>query len=263
MDKIFYVYQLTDFNNIPFYIGKGMKKSGYDRICYHKHHWQKNINKKLVNKIKKLSGKFNFKILMESQNEKKCLNLEKRIIKEIGKENLCNLTDGGDGISGYNHTIQDKKKMSILAKNDKKRIEIAKRNYRKAAQMNKGKRKLLSKHNEVIELYKTKSILEICDILNISFSCLKKYLVEKGFYIKNKNRKPIPEELRKKLSLAHIGLLSPAVIQYDKQGKKIREFKSASDASKFVRGERKYGNYICHCCNGHRKSAFGYKWRYK
>lgn len=258
----FYVYELTDMGGITFYIGKGMRYKKYNRITFHKNHWQHNKNKKLVNKIKKLGGIFNTKMLLISDAEKECLNFEVEMIKRIGRCNLCNLTDGGEGICGYHHTRKTKKKMSEEAMKSS-RISVARKNLQKAIQKNIGKRKYSVLHNKIVELYKTESILAICKILKLDFSTLKRYLVENNLYTKNKNRKPMSLKTRKKQSLSHIGLLSRPVIQYDKSKNKLREFNTASDASEFIKGIRKYGNYICSCCNGKRKSAFGYIWKYK
>ena len=101
--EIFYVYKLVS-NNIPFYIGKGKKTESYNRIDYHLNYWSHNKNKKLTNKIKKLNGIFDVDIIFESPNEIECLDLETQLILEIGRKNLCNLTDGGEGISGFKHS---------------------------------------------------------------------------------------------------------------------------------------------------------------
>lgn len=259
----FYVYKLIDINGNIFYIGKGMKKDKYDRLNYHKNYWHHNCNKKLSNKIKKLNGVFDSEIVKISDDEQECLKLEIELIKEIGLNNLCNLTKGGEGISGYSHTQTTKNKMSKLALNQN-RIKISLKNLKKATLKNIGKRKLGKYHNQIIELYKTKSICQLCDILHVDFKQLKRYLIEKNLYIRNKNRPKISEETRKKLSIVKLNnSLSKPVIQFDKEGNKIQEFPSASEASNFIKGVRKYGNYICQCCNGNRKTAFGYKWKYK
>lgn len=53
---------------------------------------------------------------------------------------------------------------------------------------------------------------------------------------------------------------SIAVLQYDLDGKFIREWKSAAEASKKLNIT---SGRICMVCKGIRKSANGYKWRYK
>jgi hypothetical protein len=109
--EIFYVYRLLS-NGVTFYIGKGKRTETYDRINYHLNYWVHNKNRKLTNKIKKLNGVFDIEIVFESKDEQECLNLETQLILEVGRENLCNLTDGGEGISGYKHTKKSREKIS-------------------------------------------------------------------------------------------------------------------------------------------------------
>jgi len=263
MNKIFYVYELTDVNGIPFYVGKGMKKDKYDRLSYHKSSWYHNKNRKLTNKIKKLNNIFDSKIIKTSTNEKECLDLEIQLIKDIGLKNLCNLTNGGEGISGYHHMEKTKKKMSKLALKPE-RLKVAINNCKIAISKNTGKRKLSKKHNEIVELYKTKSICQICQILNIDFKQLQKYLIENKLYIKNKNRPKISDEIRKKLSDSHKGILGKSVLQYDKNGNFIKEFSSISDACNFLGKPNRHGDIVACCQNKpSRHTAFGYKWKYK
>jgi len=113
--EIFYVYRLLS-NEVTFYVGKGKRTENYNRVNYHLNYWVHNKNKKLTNKIKKLNGVFDIEIIFESKNEQECLDLEIKLIKEIGRENLCNLTDGGDGISGLKHSDESKQKISIWRK---------------------------------------------------------------------------------------------------------------------------------------------------
>ena len=66
---------------------------------------------------------------------------------------------------------------------------------------------------------------------------------------------PLSEEHKKALSEAHL----KKILQFTKSGKFIKEWPSIREASKQLKINR--GN-ICGCCNGIRKSAGGYVWKY-
>lgn len=105
------------FQYEPFYIGKGKNKRL--ALCAHKH------KSYIYNKINKLTQTniLIFKIydnLSEDVALKNEVNLIKIIGKNIDKKGpLCNLTNGGEGISGYKHTEITKYKISIACLNRK------------------------------------------------------------------------------------------------------------------------------------------------
>ena len=67
-----------------------------------------------------------------------------------------------------------------------------------------------------------------------------------------------PEESRRKMAKS----LSIPVLQLDLNGNIIREFASTAEADKFINNGKKC-NHIADVCNGKRKTASGYIWRYK
>lgn len=89
-EKPFYVYvhrRATDGR--VFYVGKG--KCG--RIHERKNrnlHWHNIVNK----------HGFTANIVMRFDREECAFSFERALIKYYGRENLCNLTDGGEGVSG-------------------------------------------------------------------------------------------------------------------------------------------------------------------
>lgn len=102
--KKFYVYYLISSNdNNIFYVGKGTGNRMYKHIKIALHKYKSiHANPKLYNKINSLiknGDKVITKIIFESYDEQECLNYEIKEIKEIGLNNLCNITLGGNGVS--------------------------------------------------------------------------------------------------------------------------------------------------------------------
>jgi len=256
--EIFYVYRLLS-NGVTFYIGKGKRTETYNRINYHLNYWVHNKNKKLTNKIKKLNGIFDIEIVFESKNEQECLDLEKKIILEIGRKNLCNLTDGGEGVSGFNHSEETKQKISIWRKGK----PLSKETCKKITQNKIGnKYKIKNFSSKIEEMYKTKNIQEIADELNLSFTTIKNYLVENDLYVYHKNRKMVSEETKIKKSAIMKNKGNKSIIQYDKQGNYIKDFQSITEACLYLEKPNRQGD-ITACCQGKQKTAFGFIWKYK
>ena len=114
----FYVYHLINsHNNLPFYIGKGIKNRMYHHEKMVRNNKIPNNNKLLFYKIKKiidLNGHIIYKKIKENISEYSALLLEIEEIKTYGRivdksGILCNLTEGGEGMSGFKHKIQSKK----------------------------------------------------------------------------------------------------------------------------------------------------------
>lgn len=114
---MFYVYELVSSEDqLVIYVGKG---SG-DRM--HKHVYlaqstakNRRKNPKLYNKIAKVIRE-GFcivpRIIFESEDEGLCHAKEIEVIAAYGIENLCNLTLGGEGTTGYKLSEETKHKMS-------------------------------------------------------------------------------------------------------------------------------------------------------
>ncbi len=183
--KYNYILNDLDFNfdYEPFYIGKGTG----NRINVHKY---KKTNTFMYSKMKSLKDK-NIKpicIKLNLLSEEKCLELEVKLIKIIGRRDLClgplcNLTDGGGGIKKYIVSDETKKKISIFNKGKKlskehiekirvSKIGVKRENFteewkNKISISNKGKKKP-EKSKEVIEAMikrlpppKTKNVLKL------------------------------------------------------------------------------------------------------
>lgn len=252
-----YTYTLSDSLGNVFYVGKGTKKEGYNRLDFHLKYKHHNRNKHLVNTINKLSGQFVVTLLLESDNEKDCLELEKAKIKEFkdSGHKLCNLTDGGEGTCGYKHTIATKELMS-KAKNSKENILKSTQNIEKAQTLNIGRRKVVDE--QIIKLYNYMTIREIAQTTGIAFSTIKRRLVEIDIYVPNKNRKPATKEAKENQSKGQLLRVDRrCVIQLDLNGQIIKEWDNAQQASNY------YGNCVRDCLRVRQKTAYGFFWKYQ
>jgi len=123
MEKIkkYYVYQLISNKNEIFYVGKGSGNRMYKHIeIASGNSINKSRNPKLYNKISKIineGGYIKPNIIFESHDENLVLIEEIKEINRIGIDNLCNLTIGGEGTSGYKLSEETKQKMSLAKKN--------------------------------------------------------------------------------------------------------------------------------------------------
>lgn len=112
----FYVYVLFRPSGLPCYVGKGQG----DRWLEHE---RGATNPHLENIIKKSKAEgrtlFRGKVA-EGLTKADAFALEMRLIKEIGRAAtggpLVNLTDGGDGPSGYRHTEETKRRVGEAGK---------------------------------------------------------------------------------------------------------------------------------------------------
>ena len=111
----FYVYlhrRATDGS--VFYVGKGCKQRA----------WWEFGRSEYWNRIKNKHG-FVVEILKDEMSENDAHMLEIETIKTIGRENLCNHTDGGEGMYGWHASIETRKKFS-LSRTGRKHTDEAK-----------------------------------------------------------------------------------------------------------------------------------------
>ena len=112
-----YVYTLIDpRSGDVFYVGKGVGR----RV-----HWHQpaafrgdHCNPKLQNKIRKIRGlglQISCEKIFEHAYEWPCHVVEVMAISFYGRDKLCNLTDGGEGITGYQHSEEARLKMKRAA----------------------------------------------------------------------------------------------------------------------------------------------------
>lgn len=119
--NIYYVYAYKHpITMKPFYIGKGHA----DRAMFHSKHATSNYfkNKHFKHTILKIRRELSIEPIIEliadHLLEADALQMEIKLIAKHGRKLfepngiLCNLTLGGDGISGYKHTVETRLKMS-------------------------------------------------------------------------------------------------------------------------------------------------------
>jgi hypothetical protein len=155
MDTIplFYVYVLARPNGRAFYVGKGTG----DRIYKHEAEAKRGCicyKCRVIRKIWRGGGEIQRYTVFTTNIERDALNYECELIKQYGRENLTNVTDGGEGMlgvkrsqesirkqvetrKGYKHSAETLEKLSKAAQN--KSVE----HRRKIAESNRGR-----KHSE-------------------------------------------------------------------------------------------------------------------
>lgn len=114
----FYVYILARPNSKPFYVGKGQGRRvfGHDREARSGHKCHKcNV----IRKIWRSGGDYQRYIVFTTDNEQEAFDYERELIALHGRENLCNLTDGGEGASGRVVSDERRSRMSVLFKGRK------------------------------------------------------------------------------------------------------------------------------------------------
>ena len=106
LSKEFYVYEhLRDDNGKVFYVGKG--KNGRANVSSHHHrniHWQRIVKK---------AGGFNVRYVAKEMEEGQAFLLEVERISQLRKlgVDLCNMTNGGDGLAGLKRTEEHRRKI--------------------------------------------------------------------------------------------------------------------------------------------------------
>lgn len=92
-----YIHRRLDTLRI-FYVGKGSHRKRNKRQTFERAYTDKNRNKYWNNIVN--SVECSIEILCSCQTDLEAQRIEKELIAAIGRENLCNMTDGGDGHAG-------------------------------------------------------------------------------------------------------------------------------------------------------------------
>lgn len=200
----YYIYIYLDLDNVPFYIGKGKDDRYFVSKHLGKHLGKLNSNLFLKRKIRKV-GKDNVKIqfIKENLTEQEAFCLERFWIKLIGRRDqgkgpLCNLTDGGEGISGNIRSEELRQHLSKVVKEAWKR---------KGGHSKESKRKMIEARTGMKRSEETKK--------KISISVIERFHKSRGHSEKAKQkigdanrgrvRGPLSKEIRQKISTSNLG----------------------------------------------------------
>jgi len=166
---IVYQHRLPNKGDV-FYIGIGKaKKRAFSKS---------NRNKFWHNVVNKYG--YEVEVLVENISWEVACKIEKELIEKYGRRctdqgPLVNMTEGGEGVSGYTHTQETKIRMS---KN--RNIESSLRNLQKAKEVNTGKRKLDEFETRYIHQTLNKfGWIKGATMLGASFRTVKTYCDEK------------------------------------------------------------------------------------
>lgn len=199
MNNIYYVYVMFRPNGHPCYVGKGQGKR------YRQHFRPKDIlnhvNKHLASIIRLAGGELPVVITRSGLSNEDAIVTERAMISAIGRKTtggpLVNLTDGGEGNSGWNPTPeirenQRKARLKFYADNPE-----AVERIRKWATGRKDKPET-TERRRAAKIGKT-PVWMLNEATRMAVS--KKI----GDSNRGKRRKPMSEETKKKISLAKIG----------------------------------------------------------
>jgi group I intron endonuclease len=226
---------------------------------------------------------FDHLIIAEQLSEEEAKTMEKQLIKQfntLDKNYGYNQTEGGEGSSGFKHTLKTRKKMSEIAKNK----TVSEETKEKMSKSMTGRKitwsdKISKSHigdknpsaRPVVQLNSNYELINefSCEryaeqelginVVNISQVCLGKANSAGGYIFMFKEEY---EEEKDNLIGKHIDIqpYKKKVIQLSLDGKYINTFDSISDASNDLGID---SSSISNVCKGKRqKTAGGFKWEY-
>lgn len=271
----FYVYaHVRNDTGRVFYIGKGHGRRAWVTRRRNQH-WSNIANK----------AGYQVEILKGDLTEKEALAMEIKTIAEIGLDNLCNMTIGGDGTAGFKMNEDQKR---VLVANLTGRI-LSAETRKKISEANSG----LKRDRSVVEAHanmlrgRKHSIEHVEKIRNSGIGRVFSEETRRKISASNTG-KVASVESRERMSKAHAGktrsiesrekqssslLLRVSGRKDEIYGKRMRavlcsngmKFKSISDAGRWADAELQKSNSkfaISKCAAGGRKTACGFIWTF-
>jgi group I intron endonuclease len=232
-----YIYCLFDENEIPIYIGK-TKNSLTKRESQHQKRLKQKVNIFKLDYIEESEWKY-----------WECYWIEQ--FRQWGF-NLYNQNKGGGGVES--HSLETRNKMSsTLRPGTSQKLKGTKRpdvsNRMKGIKLREETCQKMSQARKGHQCYSNpERALRIVDSNLIHY--------QTG---SDRNKKISEKLIGREVSWVKEALSKP-ILQYDKQGNFIQEWKSASEAAKSL---NKHSSSISECCSGKRKSIYGFVWRFK
>lgn len=253
---MYYVYELQYPDGTPFYVGKGKEKRHLNH--FNNEDTNNKFKCKVIGKIRRNGGEPKSIIVEDNLTEDKAFELECSLIAHYGRRDnntgiLTNLTNGGEGASGYVFTEEDKLKVRIGLKNSNRTLS------------ENGRLSLIAARSKSVLQYdvggffiKEYNSMKLAgELLGISSANISKCVVgtnpTAGGYQWKIKRPYIEEKIEPYINKN----LSKIIYQYDKEYNIIASFESSRKASLSTGVNR--ANIIS-CCKGRVKTAGGFVW---
>jgi len=271
-----------------FYVGKGFGKRAWKKST--RSDWWKRIEAKYGRDVE---------IYKDDLSENDAFRLEAELIAFYGRENLCNLTDGGEG--GINPSDETRRKMSIArigrkdtpGTTERRRIASTGKTHTEETKAKLRAINLGNSANPWTEASRRKLSESLKGRVRSEEHCINISLAKKGkkgrklsdeekkaISLRNTGKKP-SDEARKKMSESSTGKKHSAdtvakMTEHNKRNNALRKkpvscsngliFDSTGDAVIWLQKNTGYNNAsrgnIVACANGKLKTAYGFTWQH-